>query len=61
MTQKLRLQTEVGAEAIQSKGRADQFLIRCRDPGDPPIQISQQLTPLIENADAPKPLFRAHR
>ena len=61
MTQQLRLQTEVGAEAIQGKGRADQFLIRCRNPGDPPVEISQQLTPLIDNADAPKPLFRANR
>ena len=61
MTQQLRLQTEVGAETIQGKGRADQFLIRCRNPGDPPVEISQQLAPLIDNADAPKPLFRAHR
>ena len=60
MTQQLRLQPKVGAEAIQCKSCADQFLIRGRDPGDAPVQISQQLAALIENADAPHPLFRPH-
>ena len=61
MTQQLRLQTEVRAEAIQGKGSTDKFLIRCRNSGDPPVEISQHLTQLIDNADAPKALFRAHR
>ena len=60
VTQQLRLQPEVGAEAIQGKGRADQLLIRCWNPGNAPVQISQQLTAMIEDADAPHPLFRSY-
>ena len=60
MTQQLRFQPEVGTEAIQSKGRADQFLIGCWNTGNPPVQISQQMAALIHNADAPHPLFRTY-
>ena len=60
MTQQLRFQPEVRAKAIQCKGRANKFLIRRWDPGNNPVQISQQLTALIENTDTPHPLFRTN-
>ncbi|CAI8168300.1 MAG: Uncharacterised protein [Synechococcus sp. CC9902] len=53
MAEQLGSQPLIGAEAIQRKCSADQLLIGCWNSGQPAVQIGQQLSAIIQNADAP--------
>ena len=60
MAQQLRAQPLVWPQTIQGEGGADQLLIGGGDPWKPAIEIGQELTAIVQDADAPGRIRTTH-